>query len=193
MIALPDFAVIGITSPGCWSDAEEEACAISRYLGGPVDLMHIRKPEGPPEYAEHLVDAIPLRLHERLVWHSPYEISKKEGFAGRHSVTSRSCHSVAQLEEPSEVVYSFLSPIFDSISKPGYMSRFSLEDPMLREVLSRHNVMALGGVKPEYFEKLVAAKFAGAALLGYLWNPKTSFDHKILTLQEAKDKVNKLN
>ena len=52
--------------------------------------------------------------------------SVPDGFGG---LVSRSCHSIAELSQYSSVCdYMFLSPVFDSISKSGYTSRFSLEE-----------------------------------------------------------------
>ncbi len=67
----------------------------------------------------------------------------------------------------------FLSPVFDSISKPGYGSRFSTEE--LREAagkgLINAKVYALGGVDPSRFAELEALGFGGVALLGAAWQP----------------------
>ena len=66
--------------------------------------------------------------------------------------------------------YVFLSPVFDSISKTGYAAAFpdgaELSD---RLICSRYPVYALGGVTRERLEEVHALGFAGAALLGAVW------------------------
>lgn len=94
---------------------------------------------------------------------------------------SRSCHSLEEIEnlcnpslknqffDGSSLEYVTLSPIFDSISKKGYKSRFNLNE--LKGILPSvpMKVIALGGVQPSYFSQLKSAGFGGAALLGYFF------------------------
>ncbi len=71
-----------------------------------------------------------------------------------------------------ELEYCFLSPIYSSISKADYPANPAFED---REQLasglagSRYPVLALGGVTPDKFAELQELGFAGAALLGGIW------------------------
>lgn len=171
----------------------------------PVDIFHIRKPDAPDCYARSLIQHIPEHLHKRLVLHSNYAIFRDFNLGGLHVKTqfsqadieaciegnliiSRSCHTIQEIKEDTSIPlsYSFLSPVFDSISKKGYTSKFSLHNEELRESLSLCPVMALGGVTPCDFQNLFDAKFAGAALLGYLWSPKQEMTSKIDKLIEAR-------
>lgn len=94
-----------------------------------------------------------------------------------------------------EVDYALLSPIYPSISKPGYgassrqgaaSSSSSSADPSIGGgaggsptfdpdtlagalATARCPVLALGGVTPDKFEELAERGFAGAALLGAVW------------------------
>lgn len=70
--------------------------------------------------------------------------------------------------------YVFLSPIFDSISKSGYHSAFTLE---VLQQAAAHNiidekVVALGGVTPDKVKWLRQIGFGGAAMLGAVWGEK---------------------
>ena len=85
---------------------------------------------------------IPAALYSRISLHDHHELAARFGVGGVHlnsrnpsvpdgfgGMVSRSCHSIAELSQYSSVCdYMFLSPIFDSISKSGYVSRFSLEE-----------------------------------------------------------------
>jgi thiamine-phosphate pyrophosphorylase len=67
--------------------------------------------------------------------------------------------------------YLFLSPIFDSISKQGYCSNFSIE--LLREAQAEgiidNKVIALGGVTPRKQPLLESLGFGGYAMMGAVW------------------------
>ena len=72
----------------------------------------------------------------------------------------------------AEYDYLFLSPIFDSISKVGYLSGFSE-----RELLSASEsgiidkqVIALGGVTFERIHYLKMLNFGGVAMIGAIYN-----------------------
>lgn len=72
------------------------------------------------------------------------------------------------LRYKEECDYLFLSPIFDSISKRGYKSRFS--DEVLRrasvEGLIDSKVIALGGVTLDKIPYLRSLNFGGVAMMG---------------------------
>lgn len=187
-----NFLVIGITLPHCDISASEEAVAIEHYLrSGAVNFFHLRKPEASESEVIKLLRLLPKDLFPKLVLHSHYGLCTQFEFGGmhiksstpyrqrHHGFISRSCHGIEECRDRAEgYFYSFLSPIFDSISKPGYNSAFDLLDPLLRDTLRRQRVIALGGVTPQKFKNLFDAKFAGAALLGYLWSPKSSLEEK---------------
>lgn len=75
-----------------------------------------------------------------------------------------------------ELDYVLLSPIYASISKPGYggsgaAAAFPDADGLASALAgSRYPVLALGGVTPERFPELAELGFAGAALLGSIWS-----------------------
>lgn len=180
-----DFLIIGFTKPDEWQNASEEAYAIIRYLESEAtDLFHIRKTEASLDYTRRLLLNIPESFYKKLVLHSHFSLFEefplkgvhfKPGIPGtmRESVISRSCHSVEECNVCHEgYLYSFLSPIFDSISKPGYYSNFKLHSSLLSALNKETKVIGLGGVTPDNFQNLFNSKFAGAALLGYLWSPK---------------------
>lgn len=76
-----------------------------------------------------------------------------------------------------EMDYCLLSPIYPSISKPGYGGGYSgsaaafPDRQQLADALAgaRYPVLALGGVTPDRFAELAAMGFAGAVLLGSIW------------------------
>ena len=74
--------------------------------------------------------------------------------------------------EKKNFTYSFLSPIFDSISKSSYTAAFDME--VLKQsaeagVIDK-KVMALGGITTENVDVIKDLGFGGVVVLGDLWN-----------------------
>ena len=203
MISAPDFL------PG-------EAEAVTALLEAGAWRVHVRKPAAGSDSIARLLEHIPAALYSRISLHDHHELAARFGVGGVHlnsrnpsvpdgfgGMVSRSCHSIAELSQYSSVCdYMFLSPIFDSISKSGYVSRFSLEEIRRRivagsdvatarmDVMSSdgncrpvdwERVFALGGVCPDNIRLLEETGFGGAAVLGYLWEPFRQ-DHDIAAL-----------
>ena len=162
-----------------------EAEAIVRQLDLGADRVHIRKPGASAAGMSALLGAIPRAYRSRLSLHDCTELAAEAGVGGVHlnsrnphtpagwtGLVSRSCHTLEELAD-AEADYCFLSPIFDSISKPGYRSAFTPE--ALRGAdLSR--AFALGGVSGGRLAEVEALGFAGAAMLGAAWSP-VNLDH----------------
>ena len=205
MISAPDFL------PG-------EAEAVTALLEAGAWRVHVRKPAAGSDSIARLLEEFPQCYRSRLSLHDHHELAENCGVGGVHlnsrnpsapdgfgGLVSRSCHSIAELSQYSSVCdYMFLSPIFDSISKSGYVSRFSLEEIRRRIVAgsdvatARMDVMssdgncrsvdwgrvfALGGVCPDNIRLLEETGFGGAAVLGYLWEPFRQ-DHNCAALSE---------
>lgn len=197
MVSDCNFFIVGFTSPAAMEDPSVEADKISAFLDcGAVDFFHFRKKETDITYAAGLMEKIPTRLHMRLILHSHFELAEKFNFGGIHFnketssslrnlpsqlFITRSCHSLSEIENSDSrlFTYSFLSPIYDSISKKGYISNFDVGGAELISLNRKHRIVALGGVTPEKFPNLFKSKFAGAALLGYLWSPESDIETNI--------------
>lgn len=169
-----------------------EAAAIERMLStGIIDRVHIRKPGADARAVDALVRAVDRRYYSRLSLHSCHELASRYGCGvhlnaanpyvpkGFKGVVSRSCHTVEELALPSD--YSFLSPIFDSISKAGYSAAFPLDK--LKGIVDSH-IIALGGVRPENLVLLHEIDFGGAAFLGYIWTG--DIEQNILEIEKYK-------
>jgi thiamine-phosphate pyrophosphorylase len=67
--------------------------------------------------------------------------------------------------------YAFLSPVFDSLSKPGYAAA-GFDPAQVRAVATRSGtppLIALGGVSAERLADAKGMGFSGAAVLGSVW------------------------
>ncbi|HEX8656600.1 MAG TPA: thiamine phosphate synthase, partial [Hymenobacter sp.] len=89
---------------------------------------------------------------------------------------STSFHSLAEISQHRRRYdYVFLSPIFNSLSKQGYEAAFDLAKvaATLRQLQQRASsgpqVIALGGIEGHRLAAVRRAGFAGAAVLGAVW------------------------
>lgn len=190
---------IAIT-PERLDDELREATAVRALLEAGWDKVHLRHPDASRNDIRRVIEAIPQGFHDRLVIHGHFDLCNDFNLGGLHlnhrcptppalyrGPLSRSCHSVEELRQCSGMAYATLSPVFDSISKQGYQSRFTNEDFLsLCEI--RTPVIALGGVTAEQIPLLKRYNFKGFAMLGAIpWNESADnvrlFAEKIIQLQ----------
>lgn len=168
--------LIAITVPYFYpGEARDIAYALTENR---FKYVHVRKPGCCAEEMRGFLEQIPDGLRDRLSLHDFHELAIEYGIGGIHLNSrnpfapdgwegrlSRSIHSLEEISGVTED-YAFISPVFPSISKPGYSGNFILED------VSRWltpGIFALGGVTAERLPQLEAAGFAGAAMLGAAW------------------------
>lgn len=196
--------LIAITPPYFYRG---EAQAIERALtaDGGFDRVHIRKPGATESEMRALIDAIDPALRPRLTLHDCLSLAPELGAGGVHlnsrnqsapegwsGFVSRSTHSLAEAQEAAATglySYIFLSPVYPSISKPGYFPPFTLDD--LRGRLPR-GIYALGGVTRSRLDALEAAGFEGAAMLGAAWRREIdpeAFSLQFITHGDTPDEV----
>lgn len=152
------------------------------------EIFHIHKPTFSKKETENFIRQIPSKYHNRIALHS--------GFP--------KFHSLQELEECEEKYeYAFLSPIFDSISKTGYKSKFSGSFLSGREgkisqikselitAISGKRIIALGGVDEDKIETCRELGFAGIAVLGAIWNSSSPVEKfkSLKSLCQKKDLV----
>lgn len=182
--------IIAITQPYFFAG---ESDAITEMLGGgAVDRVHLRKPDSTVAEMSALISAIPDALRPRLTLHDHFELGRRYGVGGLHlnsrnpncppewnGLVSRSMHTIDELRTLAHGYdYVFISPVYPSISKPGYKPEFTISQ--LRPYLGER-IYALGGVTPGRLDELESAGFGGAAMLGALW--KARIDESQFRLQ----------
>lgn len=177
------FINIAITLPGFFA-GETDAIAV-KLSSGEADYVHIRKPGSSEADVRALIESIPVGLRPRLTLHDHFGLAPLVGGvhlnsrnpgapAGWQGRVSASLHSVEEaMEEKRHLDYITLSPIFPSISKPGYMPSFIPGElqALLREP-KRLKIIALGGVEPRRTDEVRAMGFDGAAMLGAAWRTR---------------------
>lgn len=162
---------------------ESEAVTLNDMLASGLDILHLRKPEYSLMEMEAVVRAIAPAYRSRVMLHSHHDLVQRLGLRGAHlpaatrrelqrppaASSSTSCHSIAELEAVEEgYEYFFISPVFDSVSKPGYRS--GIDRAALARCIDRSDrkIVALGGVTPQTIS-LLPGNCWGAAVLGHIW------------------------
>lgn len=183
-----------ITSPG---DVADEAAKLAVLLDAGVDYVHVRKPSWSLPEVRRLIEEMPYRLRKRVILHGHFELLNDMNLGGvslnrrnPHApstalVTGVSCHSVEEARENASRDFILLSPVYPSISKPGYAPG----EDLLHSTDSLRGIkaIALGGVRPENFAELREAGFFGAALLGYVWG--NEFDTAVSSIASGIKKI----
>lgn len=187
------FPLLLLSSPLDFAGEHE---MVEAMFAAGLTCLHLRKPGATAGELERWLLALDSEWRSRVVVHGAPEVAESCGLAGCHMPVdwyhsgviqrgeyatvpawSASMHSFAELDEcPTMVTKVFLSPIFDSISKHGYQSAFTAAD--LRSGLALQKakrgeslkVYALGGVASDNLELIALYGFAGAAVLGSVWN-----------------------
>lgn len=166
----------------------QETEAIKQLLEAGLGTLHLRKPSWSKEQTVAFLESIDPVFHNRIVLHDHYDLTGEYIVRGVHLnerneeqseklfsdayINSDTLRSIADLEEVNDdCKYHFLSPVYDSISKEGYTSRFTKEELVKAKEagLIKPYVIALGGVTEDKMDELYELGFGGFALLGSFW------------------------
>lgn len=135
-----------------------------------LEIFHVHKPSLSKEEIKKFIHCISPRYHSRIYLHPDFQkfhsLSEVESYKGKYE-------------------YAFLSPVFDSISKTEYKSKFDLPQINLffkkfknSAEHTRSNLIALGGIDEHKIEICRTIGFTGVAVLGAIWksnNPREKF------------------
>jgi len=170
---------------------EGELGLLNQFLEQPGFELSIRKPGWDAEGIESMLAAMDPKHLSRIWIHGHPELALKFKTAGVHFGEKKkpeahkwfaplkeagirigaACHDPNELEHLGDYDRVLLSPVFESISKPGHIPSFEPED--VRKALVHKpkgtEVFALGGIIAERFELIGEMGFDGAALLGAVW------------------------
>lgn len=151
-----------------------------------IDFLHLRKPEAGIDSCRRLLEKLNEDERKKIIVHDYHDLYDEFSLKGVHinkniikvnegyqGFKTRSCHSLEEVQTyKKDFDYMFLSPIFDSISKEGYSSKFSiktLKDAAKNKIIDEKTV-ALGGINSNNIPILKELNFGGCALLGHVYN-----------------------
>lgn len=174
--------LILITSPTYF--VEEDKIITSLFEEG-LDILHLRKPDTAPMFAERLLTLIPEQYHKRIVVHGHFYLKEEFRLKGIHlnlrnpnapdhykGHISCSCHSLEEIKERKRNYdYVFMSPVFNSISKQNYNAQYSPEEikKAHKQGIIDKKVYALGGIDVHNIKEVKKYGFGGAAVMGAIW------------------------
>ena len=165
---------------------KNEAETLAALCGAGVSVIHVRKPEASEPEIEELLKTLQALGADmsRLTIHYNEPLARRYGLGGVHlrieellagagEGLRRSCsaHGWTEAERAAtDADYVFLSPLFDSISKPGYRSAIDPAEAAERLRRRKGRIVALGGIRPANIARVRRIGFDGAAVLGAAWS-----------------------
>ncbi|MBC7864194.1 MAG: thiamine phosphate synthase [Bacteroidia bacterium] len=184
------FKVIVISKEDLFSG---EAEIINQLMGTGDFNFHLRKKTASEKDLRKLLYKIKPEFFSRIVIHQQFNMEKEFGFYGihlpgaerenyvalkaeGHKIISTSIHVLKEFDPARKnYKYIFFSPLFPSISKAGYAPIYSEEvlRADLKEIKNKSNLIALGGIEEKNLKEVKEFGFAGAAVLGCVWESKT--------------------
>lgn len=176
--------MIVITNP---FSIENEFQIIHQLFGEGLALLHVRKPDYSEKEMRSFLSNIDEIFYSKLVLHEQHHLAQEfkinsihlkeknrvevaENFQKTVSYLSTSVHNINDFNELSPYFDgAFLSPVFQSISKPDYKS----EENLLESINNRANfntqLVALGGLDESNIKMALDSGFDDVALLGSIW------------------------
>jgi len=176
-----------ISNPGI---VVNEAVIINRLFEVGMTRFHLRKPDWNGNQFIDLLKGIDQAFHRNISFHQQHYLTNSFGTMRLHYsekqrlstdkeklnyqqqegyILSSSVHSLAEIPLLQCFQYVFLSPVFNSISKPGYQGQVE-HGFRLEKVNKMPKVIALGGIDETNLNQLREMNFDGAAVLGAIWN-----------------------
>jgi len=190
---LRKFLLVVITAQDTWA-GEEDCLDAMLELG--LEKLHIRKRAGG---AEVLLKRLSGRWGSRLVVHGEGAVAlareygvpqvhghwHEPGVPGTQGIAfSASMHSWEEVRAvpAGRLEYVFLSPLFDSISKPGYLAG----EGLLRrpEGAAPCGLVGLGGINKETIGQVIVHGWDGAAVLGAIWERPAEAVERFIALKK---------
>ncbi|HYG39090.1 MAG TPA: thiamine phosphate synthase [Cytophagales bacterium] len=194
------FKLILISPENGFSELEQ----LPLFFEEGLEYYHLRKPFFNEQELRSYLASLPDKYHKHIVIHSFHHLSGEFQIRGIHftekerlkriykefpSYASASFHDLNELLA-WDIKYDcvFVSPVFDSISKEGYLSAFKKEE--LSNVLQKipQEVIALGGIDQNNIKEVKEMGFKGAAFLGAIWRS----DNPLEKFRLIKAEINKL-
>jgi len=168
-----------------------EIDVVHQLFDAGLEVLHLRKTGmNRQDYAAYIRLLDPA-YHCRIALHQYHELAAEYGidrlhFSEQHlagvqngaeqheesGITlSTSLHLTAMPAQlPQRAAYAFVSPVFDSISKPGYKAAAAVALPAKQK--RNCKLVALGGINAQNCMDERLRDFDGIALLGGLWMDK---------------------
>jgi thiamine-phosphate pyrophosphorylase len=186
----------------------DEADLINRMFDAGLKLFHLRKPGDTLGDVRRLIQHIEPVYYSGIALHQYHEMAEEFGMKRLHFkeeskplnghryllktkdyTLSTSVHDLSDLHLLKEFDYVFFSPVFDSISKSGYKSVIGQDFKL--DISIAKDVIALGGLNRKNINQAKTMGFAGAAVLGAVWNDPPNAIKNLIELLKETDEGNR--
>jgi len=165
---------------------KEECHLVNQLFEAGLQVFHLRKENTDEAGYRKIVEGILPEYHPRIALHhfhalaNDYNMNRihhTESFRKnlstnilpKNQILSTSIHQLSAIDAIATYHYSFYGPVFNSLSKPGYLG---IIPPGFR--LNKYNsntkLIALGGIGLTQIDQVKEMNFDGVALLGSIWN-----------------------
>ncbi|MEM9052785.1 MAG: thiamine phosphate synthase [Bacteroidota bacterium] len=187
--------IVVVSSP---KEQPNEIVEVIKMFELGLEHFHIRKPKMGRRQLTEYIKQFPERYREQLVIHSYHGLCfslklggihlsrkhRKRGKLyqfklflrrtfGRELVVTRTFHKLTDLtNDRRKYSYTFLSPVFDSITHSTLSGGFSKRALLIMIPQAKQPVFAMGGVSSNRLAAVADLGFEGAVLLGSIWNAK---------------------
>ena len=181
-----------------------EATLINELFDSGMTIFHFRKPSYSKQEYEEILSAITPKYLSKIAIHQHHDLAEYYGINRLHipskvrfasppdllnEVTKQgklfttSVHSVKEYYSlQGDFEYTFYGPVFNSISKPGYLANHRREiQPGLAKTVIR--IIAIGGINVHNLNEVFNMGFDGAAVLGAIWNSPGEEVNKFIELK----------
>lgn len=188
----------------------DEAQIINRLFGAGLQRFHLRKPGWDIRQCIDLLAQIDRSYHHAIVCHQHHRLVKTFEMDHLHYtekdrleaeqlklaalvtegyLLSTSVHDVSSISKLQCFEYTFLSPVFNSISKPGYQSMLPAGF-CLDKNKPGPKVIALGGVDESNLDQVKRMNFDGAAVLGAIWHDPQQSVSNFIRIKKVTEQLN---
>lgn len=166
-----------------------EASIVNLLFDEGLMMFHLRKYTNSKSEITDFIKQIKPEYRNRIALHQFHEMANEFGIDRLHFseqdrslkkesdlqelkqqefILSTSIHTIDEYNKlPSCFNYVFLSPVFDSISKPNYKAQTFDLSSVNKKATTK--LMALGGITAENCTQAFEMGFDGIALLGSIW------------------------
>jgi thiamine-phosphate pyrophosphorylase len=164
-----------------------------------LELLHVRKPDFSEAEMKSFLSEIKSDWRQQLVLHSHYQLATEFGIDRIHFsektrtettekklknwkekgfTLSTSVHKMSDFEELSAVFdYAFFGPVFESISKPNYVSNLDFKKELEQRKKNKRKLVAIGGITFDRIKTALEYGFDDVALLGSIWNSNNPIEN----------------
>ncbi|WP_035669692.1 thiamine phosphate synthase [Flavobacterium sp. 83] len=186
---------------------KNEISTIHDLFENGMELFHVRKPDFSTAEMKAFLSEIKSDHRRNLVLHSHHQLAEAIGINRIHFTEkmrtetseerlkkwkekkftlSTSLHKMVDFEKLSDVFdYAFFGPVFESISKPNYISNLDFKKELEQRKNNITTLIALGGITSERIKTALGYGFDDVALLGIIWNSNNPIENYKLCQQIA--------